>query len=69
MESWTGDMMRFKRDRRFSFEELISDKSFVKLDVARGRLSLDKVKWSEVKFGRWGKVTMVSSAKVAQGGG
>jgi len=60
-------MMRFKRDRRFRLEELISDKSFVKAEEANGRLSLESVTYREVKFGRFGRVGMVSSAKVALG--
>ena len=68
VDSWSGEMMRFKSDRRFRFEELISERSFVKAEEANERLSLERVKYREVKFGRFGRVGMVSSAKVGQGG-
>jgi hypothetical protein len=60
-------MIRFKRDRRFRLDVLISERSFVKAEDANGRLSLERVRYREVKFGRFGRVGMVSSAKVALG--
>ena len=59
--------MRFKRDRRLRLDGLISERSFVKLDEASGRLSLESVRYIEVRLGRLGRVGIVSSAKVAHG--